>query len=171
MDERQRNNVNSAMAKVLVLMYIAIVVFGVIKFFQNFNIMDCIFTLVVVIAVPLLVLIFLRNKKRKVNFPMTLAGVEVFPDRTKKAKIGRIKAYLLDSLSFSIIFAVIQIVIDLFERYQAKTLSLLNFDEIVNYSAGIAGSFFLFFAVYFIADYVIYEGKSKCYCKQNSDIN
>lgn len=171
MDERQKNNMNSAMAKVLIMVYIAVVVFGVFRFLQNFDIMDCIFALVIAIAVPILVLLFSRNKVKKATFPMILAGLAIFPDRTRKAKIGRIKAYALDSLSFAAIFTVLQVLFDLWEKYQANTLSFEDFNEILNYAAGFIGGLLLFFVVYFITDYIMYEHKSRRYCKEHANDN
>lgn len=167
MDERQKNNMDSAMAKVLIMVYIAVVVFGVFSFLQNFDIMDCIFALVIAIAAPILVLLFSRNKRKKATFPMTLAGIAIFPDRTRKAKVGRIKAYVLDSLRFAAIFTVLQALFDLCEKYQAETLLFSDLDVILNYVMGFILEFLLFFAAYFITDYVMYEYKSKRYCKEH----
>lgn len=170
MDERQKNNINSAMAKALVVLYVAVVIFGILSFLLKFNITVCIFSLVVAIAVPLFVLIFSRNSKKKATFPMTLAGLVIYPNRTKKAKIGRIKAYALDSLGVTTIFILIRVIFDLQEKYRLKTLSFMNFDEILNYAAAFIGEMILFFTVYFITDYIVYEYKSKKYCKENLNI-
>lgn len=166
MDERQKNNVSLAMAKVLVVLYLLIVVWGLLKFLQNFNIMDCIFELIIAVAVPMLVLILSRNKKRRTTFPMTLAGLAIFPERTKEAKIGRVKAYLLDSLGFSAVMSGIQVIFTLWNKFQAGTLEF-NFDGVLNYGIGLIGEFVLYFAVFFIMDYIMYEHKSKKYCREN----
>lgn len=168
MDERQKNNVSTAMAKVLILVYALVVALGVLKFLQSFNIMDCIFELIIVIAVPVLVLIFSRNKKKKATFPMTLAGLAVFPDRTKEAKKGRIKAYLLDSFTFSAAIAVIQVIFRLWDKFQAGTLDLSTRESVIGYGIFLIWEFALSFVVVFIMDYIMYEHKSKRYCKENA---
>ena len=154
------------MAKVLVVVYVLVAAYGLLKFLQNFNIMDCIFELIVAIAVPILVLIFSRNKKKKATFPMSLAGLAIFPDRTKQAKLGRVKAYLLDSLGFSAAMAGIQLIFTLWDKFQTGTLEF-NFEVIVNYGIGLLDEFALCFIVFFIMDYIMYEHKSKRYCKEN----
>ena len=168
MDERQKNNVSMAMAKVLVVVYVLVVAFGLLKFLQNFNIMDCIFELIVAIAVPILVLIFSRNKKKKTTFPMSLAGLAIYPDRTKEAKKGRIKAYLLDSFTFSATIAAIQVIFRLWNKFQAGTLDLSTYESVIGYGVLLIWEFALSFVVYFIMDYIMYEHKSKRYCKENS---
>lgn len=168
MEERQKNNVSMAMAKVLVVVYVLVVAFGLLKFLQNFNIMDCIFELIVAIAVPILVLIFSRNKKKKTTFPMSLAGLAIYPDRTKEAKKGRIKAYLLDSFTFSATIAAIQVIFRLWNKFQAGTLDLSTYESVIGYGVLLIWEFALSFVVYFIMDYIMYEHKSKRYCKENS---
>jgi hypothetical protein len=156
------------MAKVLILVYIAIVVFGGFRFLQSFKITDCIFELAVAIIVPILVLIFSRNMKKKTVFPMTLAGLAILPDRTKEAKIGRVKAYLLDSVKFAVVFAALNVGVDLINKYQNETLQFTNFGDIVNCGAIFLGDLALFFVVCFVMDYIIYEHKSKMYYKENA---
>ena len=97
---------------------------------------------------------------------MSLAGLAIFPDRTKQAKLGRVKAYLLDSLGFSAAMAGIQLIFTLWDKFQTGTLEF-NFEVIVNYGIGLLGEFALCFIVFFIMDYIMYEHKSKRYCKEN----
>lgn len=169
MDERQKNNVSSAMAKVVIVVYLLVVAYGLLKFLNSFDITNCIFELVVAVAAPILVLIFSRNKKRRTTFPMSLAGLAIFPDRTKKAKIGRIRAYLLDSLTFSATIAAIQAIFGLWDKIQAGTLALMTFEGVVDYGVGLLGEFAIAFVVFFIMDYIMYEHKSKVYCKENTN--
>ncbi len=171
MDERQKNNVSSAMAKVLIVVYVLVVAYGAIKFLSSFDVTDCIFELIISIVAPILVWIFSRSKKKKTVFPMTIAGLAVFPDRTKEAKIGRIKAYAKDSLSFTVTILAIEIIFELWNRFSEHTLSMINFEVIKNYAIGLLSQAAICFVVFFVMNYIMYEHKSKKYCKENSTVD
>ena len=158
MDEKQKEIVTSAMAKVLAIVYIVILVIGITKLIACRSIFGCLLELIFIAAVPILVYLFARSRK-KVSFPMSIAGQEVRPDGTKNALIGRIRAYILDSLQSSSVIALFIGISDIWQAYRAGSLTGLGdwFDAI----GSILLQFIAFFIVFFAFNYFIYEYRAK----------
>lgn len=168
MDERQKSAVSAAMAKVLVILYIGVVIVGVMKFVTNFRIVDCLWEMATAVAVPLLVLLFTHRRKRTV-FPMSLAGLAISPDRTKEAKRGRVKAYLLDSLQFSLTMTAIQVVWAAWQALRANGMRLSVWSDVLRAIPQWLGDCGVCFIVFLALDTVLYEWKSRRYCRENQE--
>ena len=160
MDERQKSIIYSAMAKVLVIVYIIVCIVGISKFIVSRSVSGCIFELIFVIAVPVLVLLFSRGKK-KATFPISIAGLEVRPYGTRKALRGRIRAYLLDSLEYGAAVAFFIAVSDIWQAYSDGALRNSVFSEWMTEIASVLLQFFIFFLTFFALNYCVYEYKAK----------
>ena len=79
-----------------------------------------------------------------------------FSKRTRAAKFGRLKAYALDSVQFTLSMTVV---------YAA-----INFDNAASCILGILGECAVYFVVFFVLDYMIYDGKSKRYYKEHQNV-
>ncbi len=185
MDERQKNNIISAMAKVFIVVYLAIVAYALFKFLYSFDITSIVLELIIIVVAPILVLVLShgRNKNKIPHFPMTIAKVAVLPDSTKEASIGRLKAYTLDAVGFSLSIVVIEAVFYLWEKLQPMINSFSDIrtvldkaeyilqnetGRVVKYLMLFAGEVVFTFVVLFIMDYIMYESKARKYRKYTS---
>ena len=166
MDERQKGVVTTAMAKVLVITYAVIAVYGLLVFLTTSDIRAWLPALIILVAVPILVWIFTRNRKNT-TFPMSIAGLAVLPDRTREAKIGRVKAYALDSLQYALIMMGIQAVTILWMLFQTDGIATITMKDIGQILLELLNIFATFFVTFFVMNYVIYEIKSRRYCKEH----
>lgn len=163
MDERQKEIVTSAMAKVLAIVYIVILIIGITKLIAYRRIVSCLFELLFIIAVPILVYLFARGQ-RKARFPMTIAGMEVYPDGTNNALIGRLKAYMLDSLQFGGVIALFIGISDIWRDYRGGHLTHLG--SWLDAIGSMLVQFLIYVIVFFALDYLLYEYKARKYREQ-----
>ena len=166
MDEKQKSIICSAMAKVLVIVYIIIFIVGISKFIISRSIMSCIFELIFIAAVPVLVFLFSRMTG-KVTFPDSIAGLEVRPEGTRKAFRGRIRAYIHDSLLYSVFAAIFIAISDVWQAYRERALADSGFSEWMTEIASLLLQFLIFFIVFFALNYCIYEYKANKFREQN----
>ena len=166
MDERQKSVVTTAMAKVLVILYALVAVYGVLVFLTSSDIRDWLPALIIVVGVPILVWLFTR-KRKNTTFPMSIAGLAVLPDRTREAKIGRVKAYALDSLQYALMMMGIQAVTILWTLFQTDGIAAITMKGIGQILPELLNIFASFFVTFFVMNYVIYEIKSRRYCKEH----
>lgn len=165
MDERQKNMIATAFAKVLVIVYIALFVIGAAKFAASGSISACLPELIFIIAVPILVVLFLRGSG-KASFPMSIAGMAVDPDGSKPALLGRVRAYILDSLQYSLIVAAFICLMDVKDAYSAGILADAGFNGWMDMFGKALVQFIGFFVIYLAMDFGIYEYKAKRFREQ-----
>lgn len=165
MNSKQHNLISSTIVKILVVVYIVILVLGIVKFFRNYRLTDCVFELIFVIALPILGVLYI-HQDNYVSFPMSIAGKAVHPDSTKKALTGRIMAYIFDSLQYSIVISVLISATDLWKTYKSGGLAHFGITDWLDSAGALLTQFVAFFALFFAMDYVMYEFKAKRYLKQ-----
>lgn len=165
MDERQKNIVISAMAKVLILVYIVLLILCVTKLVLTHSIFSCLFELIFIIAVPVLVIIYARGERR-ITFPMSIAGLAVKPENTQRALIGRLKAYIMDSLQYSVVVALLIGASDIWQAYRNGSLAGYGLNGWLDAIGTILVQFIGFFIAFFAMDYFMYEYKARKYSEQ-----
>lgn len=165
MDERQKNIVTAAMAKVLIIVYIVILIACVTKLILTHSILSCLFELIFLLAVPVLVIIYARGERRA-TFPQSIAGLAVKPDSTQRALIGRLKAYILDSLQYSVVVSLFIGVSDIWQAYRSGSLAGYGLNGWLDAIGTVLVQFMGFFIVFFAMDYFMYEYKAKRYSEQ-----
>ena len=122
MNKKQREMVVSAMAKTLVIIYAVILIIGIAKAAAARSITAGFLELIFAVAVPILVYLFVRGRK-KVTFPMTIAGMEVRPESSRKALRGRLRAYIRDSLPYAGAAALFLGAADIWQAGSSGTLA------------------------------------------------
>ena len=165
MDQKQKSTIISAMIKMLVVVYIVIFIVGMVKLFNGSSPGQYILDLTVIFVTPV-VAYFLLRSRRKVYFPTSIAGLAVSPEGTKKALIGRIRAYILDSLQYAVVVALFISGWDIWQAYRSGSLAGFGLTQWLDTAGAMLIQFMGFFAVYFAMDYIMYEFKASRYMQQ-----
>ena len=156
MDQKQKSTIISAMIKMTVVVYIVICIVGMVKLFNGSSPEQYLLELTVIFVTPVVAYFLLRSRK-KVYFPMSIAGLPVRPDGTKNALIGRIRAYILDSLQYAIVIALFISGWDLWQTYRSGRLAGNGLTQWLDTAGVILIQFMGFFAVYFAINYTMFE--------------
>ncbi|MBQ1441450.1 MAG: hypothetical protein IIZ08_05975 [Clostridia bacterium] len=160
MDERQKNLIASAMAKVLVIVYIVVLIIGITKLIVSRSILSCLFELIFVTGVPVLVYIFIHSRKN-VSFPTSIAGLAVKPDSNSRAFKGRIMAYIFDSLQYSSVISVFIFAMDIWNAHSDGSLAKFGVNEWLDSVGNMLIQFMILFAIYFAMDFFMFEFRAK----------
>ena len=165
MDNKQRGIIYSAIIKMFIVIYLVVFVIGTVKLFRGYSPQECLPELLLIFLMPVIGYFFLHSRRR-VYFPPSIAGLKVTPQQTMKALIGRIKAYVFDSLQYSIVIVILILTMDLWDAHSDGSLSRYGSKEWIDTAIRMLAQFMGFCAAYFAIDFVIYETKAKKYMKQ-----
>lgn len=169
MNKRYNGIIDSAAAKILAVVYIAILIVGISRFMIRFYLTDCLFELIFAVAVPALVVLYVR-KSRHPSFPMTIAGQEVHPNNTRKARLGRITAYVFDSLQYTVVICGMITLIDFFSSLFSGGMQNFGITPFFKAIGGLFLQAIGFFCAYFVIDFLMYEIKADKYLKHQTMI-
>lgn len=165
MNKKQKNAIVIAMIKMLIMVYIVIFVIGMVKMLNGTRPEKYLPELTIIFVMPVIAYLLIRSRE-KFSFPMSIAGHSVKPDSTSSAFKGRIGAYILDSLQYAVVIALIIGGSDIFAAYRSGSLAEFGLNGWLDAIGAVMLQFMGFFAVYFAMDYFIYEFKAKKYRAQ-----
>ena len=160
LNKKQKNIIVIAMIKTLVVVYIVVFIIGMVKLLNGSRPEDYLLELMIVFLAPVIGYFFLRSRT-KFSFPMSIAGLAVKPDATRRAKKGRIRAYILDSLQYAVVIALFIGGWDLLNAYRGGRLASFGLNGWFDAIGAILLQFTGFFVLYFAMNYLIYEYKAK----------
>lgn len=163
MNKRQKEIIASALVKVLAIVYIVIFIIGFAKIIANGSLTGSIPEIIFLIAVPVLVFLFTRSLK-SIRFPTRIAGMEVRAEGTKNALIGRIQAYILDSLPLAIVTALFIGVSDMWQAHREGRMTRLG--SWLDAIGSMLVEWIVFFIAFFAIDYFMFEYKARKYREQ-----
>ena len=165
MDHKQKGIIFSAIIKLYIVIYIVIFVVGIMKLLSGLSPAECFWELILIFLMPVIGY-FILHSRRRVYFPKSIAGLRVHPQRTRKALVGRIKAYILDSLQYAVVITALIFAMDLWDAHSDGSLANFGMNEWLDTAGIMLLQFAVFFAAYFAIDFVIYETKAKKYTEQ-----
>ena len=165
MDKKQKDMVFTAMIKMFIVIYIVVFTVGMIKLCSGIPPADCFWELVIIFILPVIGY-FVLHTRRKVYFPRKIAGLRVRPEGNARAICGRIKAYLLESLQYSVVIIALVFAVDLWDAHSKGALANYGLNEWIGISKNLLMECAVIFAGYFVIDLILYEIKAKKYREQ-----
>ncbi|WP_062532982.1 hypothetical protein [Jeotgalibaca dankookensis] len=157
-DERQRRSIGDVSTIIVVLTIFYLLVEITYKYVTTKDILTTSWEIILLLLIGFIYLIGIKTNK-EMNLPTSFLGKQLPTDQSSKAKIRRIKAYVIESLASSAAITGLT----LFFTFIEVEVKLSLIEYIV--------SFFGLMAIYFVLSYLLGEYNIKKYNKYMENLD